>query len=177
MAASAGSIPKQESAWKRYQNQQWGYCVSYPSRWLKGDAFDGAGIFIETGAKRHSKPVAEINIEALANQEGEARQPALTLVESLESHFDGMKKFEHAEQLEILEKREMQFSGNSALFTKDRYYDPQNRARWIEEIILAKRKETLYRLQLECQPDQLTRFEPVFLHFLSTFELDCSTGH
>ncbi len=176
MAANAASVPRQDSAWKRYENHQWGYCVSYPSRWLKGDAFDGAGIFIETGVKRRSKPLAEINVAALPNQGNGGRHAEFTLVQNLQSHLDGMKKFERAEELEILEKREMQFSGNSALFTKDRYYDAQDRAKWIEEILFANRNATLYRLQLECRSDQLARFEPVFLHFLSTFEFNCTGG-
>lgn len=170
-AASAGPTLKQDSAWRQYRNQHWGYCVSYPSRWLKGDAFEGAGIFVETGVKKHSRPVAEIDVAALPNRLDDPG--AFTLVQDLQSHFDGLKKFERAEQLEILEKRETKLLGNAALFTKDRYYDPQDRAKWIEEIVFADRKEALYRLELECRADQLGRFEPVFAHFVSSFQFDC----
>ena len=174
LGANTGEVLKQDSAWKRYHNQHWGYCVSYPSRWLKGDAFEGAGIFVETGVKKHSKPLGAIDVGALANPDAGLEDAAgLTLIQDLQLHLDGLKKFERAEDLEVFDKREMQLFGSSALFTKDRYFDPQDRAKWVDEIVLANRKGALYRLELECRADQLTRFEPVFLHVLSTFQFDC----
>jgi hypothetical protein len=165
---------KQDRTWKPYTNPQWGYCVSYPSRWLKGDAFDGAGIFVETGLKKYSKPLGEIDVGVMAAAAEPALATPVSLVENLELHFDGLKKFERAEAIEVIEKREMQLAGNSALFSKDRYYDPQDRATWVEEIIFAHYKGALYRLELECRDDQLARFEPVFQTFVSTFRFDCS---
>ena len=46
---------------------------------------------------------------------------------------------------------------------------------WVDEIVLMERNETLYTLELECRSDQLARFEPVFDHFVSTFQFDCGT--
>jgi len=175
LSASAGSTLKLDTSWKEYHNAQWGYCVSYPSRWFKGDAFDGAGFFVKVGIKKRSRPVGEIDIGALPSEAYGATQPAaFTLVNDLQVHLDGLKRFERAEQVEVLEKREMQLLGSSALFTKDRYYDPQDRARWVDEVVFANRNERLYRLELECRADQLTRFEPVFTHLVSTFQFQCS---
>lgn len=166
---------KQDRSWKPYTNPAWGYCVSYPSRWLKGDAFDGAGMFVETGLKKYSKPLGEIDVGVLpADLAPAARATAISFVDDLDTHFDGLRKFERAEAIEILEKREMQIIGNSALFTKDRYYDPQDRATWVEEIIFTHHKGVLYRLELECRADQLARFEPVFRTFVNTFRFDCA---
>ena len=167
-AAYAGMAAKQDRSWKTYQNSQWGYCVSYPSRWVKGDAFDGAGIFVATGVKRFSRPVGEMDVGALPA--GVART---AFGEDLETHLAGLKKFERAESLEIVEKREMQILDSSALFTKDRYYDPQDRAAWMDEIIFTQHNGALYRLELECRADQVERFEPVFQMFVSTFRFDC----
>ena len=162
----AGSTPKLDRSWKRYHNERWGYCVSYPSRWMSGDAFEGGGFFVETGMKKRSRPLGEIDIAALSEP--------FTLLEDVQAHLDGLKKFERAEQMQVLEKREMQLLGQAALFTKDRYYDPQDRASWIDEIVFANRNQTLYRLELECRADQLVRFEPVFTYVVSTFQFDCS---
>lgn len=171
--ATVGAF-KPETSWKLYRNKQWGYCVSYPSRWFRGDAFEGSGIFVETGVKKHSRPVGEIDIGALSNPPDDPSQPApVSLTEDFQLHVDGLKKFQRAKRLEILEKRPMDLSGNSALFTKDRYFDPLDGATWVDEIVLVNRKETLYTLELECRSDQLERFEPVFTHFVSTFEFDC----
>ncbi|MBV9761391.1 MAG: hypothetical protein JO340_12565 [Acidobacteriaceae bacterium] len=176
---AAPLIEKQDRTWKLYTNAQWGYCVSYPSRWLKGDAFDGAGIYVKTGLKKYSKALGEIDVGVLPDEaEPVARATPVSLVrhslvEDLEMHFDGLKRFERAESIEILEKREMQIVGSSALFTKDRYYDPQERATWLEEIIFTHHNGALYRLELECRDDQLPRFEPVFQTFVRTFRFGC----
>jgi hypothetical protein len=177
-AMPAASQPgKQDRDWKPYTNLQWGYCVSYPSRWLKGDAYDGAGMFVETGIKKYSKPLGEIDVSALAaDLAAAAHTKPVNLVDNLEVHFDGLKKFERAEGIEILEKRDMEILGSSALFSKDRYYDPQDRATWVEEIIFTYHKGALYRLELECRDDQLERFEPVFQTFVSTFRFDCGVA-
>jgi hypothetical protein len=174
LATTAGTAFKPETSWKRYRNRQWGYCVSYPSRWYKGEAFEGSGIFVKTGVKRHSRPVGEIDVGALPNKAKDLDQPTpISLTKNFELHVEGLKKFERAERLEILEKRPLELSGSSALFTKDRYFDPQDGATWVDEIVLVDRGETLYRLELECRSDQLAKFEPVFAHFVSTFQFDC----
>jgi len=170
------SPPKLDRAWKQYRNLQWNYCVSYPSRWLKGDAFDGAGLFVETGEKKFSKPLGEIDIAAISPIDGrDAHTQNVNLKADLEAHFDVLKRFERAERVQLLDQREIQLLGNSALFTKDRYYDPQERATWLEELVLLKQKDTLFRLELECRDDQAARFEAVFSHVLETFRLDCSS--
>jgi hypothetical protein len=172
-----GGNIKADRAWKRYRNASFGYCVNYPSRWSKSDAFEGAGLFVKTGSGKSSRPTGEIDIGPLSFPLDDARMQPVNLVEDLEAHLDGLRKFERAERLEILSKRDMPFLGNPALFTKNRYYDPLDRATWVEEVLFVNRAQTLYRLELECRADQLARFEPVFLHLLSTFQFDCEASH
>ena len=173
---AAGGIPKQDRSWKRYYNPSFGYCVSYPSRWLRGEAFDGAGLFIKTGASRFSRPLGAIDFGVLESPPADARLAPINLVEDLRVHLAGLKKFERAERMEILEQRELKFLGHAALFTRNRYYDPQDRATWAEEILFINRNGTLYRLELACRLDQLARFEPVFLQLMNTFQFDCAAG-
>jgi len=168
--------PKLDRAWKHYRNTQWRYCVSYPSRWLKGDAFDGAGLFVETGAKKFSKPLGEIDIAAILPSDT-AHAQTVDLGHDLEAHFEVLKRFERAERMEVLEQRRMQFLGYAAIFMKDRYYDPQERATWLEEMLLVDRKDSLFRLELECRADQAARFEPVFTQVVDTFRFDCIAEH
>ncbi len=168
----AGSTTRQDRSWKRYYNQQWGYCVSYPARWRVGDAFEGAGIFVETGVKKRSNPLGEIDMTALPDHAGNPQpSPSSTTVQA---HLDGLKKFERAQQMELLDQRPMHLFGSSALFAKERYYDPLERAKWVDELIFAQRQNVLYRLELECRADQLTRFEPVFAQLVSTFRFNCT---
>lgn len=172
--AGARSNNRLDHAWKRYRNTQQGYCVSYPSRWVKGDAFEGAGLFVKTGAQKFSKPLGEIDIAAVPlHPERDSSAASLTLVDDFKLHLAGLAKFERAERMEVLEQRAVTLSGKPALFTKDRYYDPLERATWIEELVFAHRDLTVYRLELECRADQLDRFEPVFTQVVSTFEFEC----
>jgi hypothetical protein len=170
LAANAASTPKLDRAWKRYFNSQWGYCVSYPARWRKGDAFEGAGMFVAIGMQKQSNPLGEIDITALPDR---SANPQLNFIDIIQVHLDGLKKFQRAQQMELLDQRTMNLSDSPALFAKERYYDPLERTRWVEEIVFAERQNALYRLELECRADQLTRFEPVFAHVVSTFQFDC----
>jgi hypothetical protein len=173
----AASPPKQDTVWKRYYNPDAGYCVSYPARWYKGDAFDGSGLYVMTGVKKHSRATGEIDIGLFRNTAStEARTATISLVDDFRSHADGLKKFERAERMEVLEQRPMELAGDPGLFTKDRYYDPQDRSTWVEEILFVHRKNELYRIELECKADQADRFEPVFSRLLSTFQFDCGPG-
>jgi hypothetical protein len=76
--------------------------------------------------------------------------------------------------MEVLEKRTLQFLGSPAIFTKDRYYDPQDRHTWIDEVIFVQHKDILFRFELECSADQLARFESVFTRLLDSFQFECA---
>ncbi len=173
LLGTAGSPPKQDRSWKRYYNQQWGYCVSYPSRWRRGDAFEGAGIFVETGIKRQSNPLGEIDVAAVPRAAQASALLQFNLIEDVKTHLDGLKKFERAEQMEQLDQRSIDVLGNYALFAKARYYDPLERARWVDEIVFFQKENVVFRLELECRADSINRFEPVFTHVMNTFQLDC----
>ena len=67
---------KADRSWKRYRNTEYGYCVSYPSRWVRGEAFEGAGLFVETGLKKFSRPMGAIDFEALSSAPKDARAVA-----------------------------------------------------------------------------------------------------
>lgn len=162
-----------DRSWKRYRNTEYGYCVSIPSRWVKGVAFEGAGLYVKTGMQRFSRPVGAIDFEALESTPKDARVLASSLADSLQDHLTGLRKFERAERMEILEKRETSVQGNAALFAKDRYYDPQERATWMEEVLFVNRNETVYRFELDCKADQIERFAPVFEHLVGTVQFDC----
>jgi hypothetical protein len=73
-----------------------------------------------------------------------------------------------------LEKRETSMQGSAALFAKHRYYDPQERATWMEEVLFVDRNRTVYRFELDCRADQIERFAPVFEHLMGTVQFDCA---
>lgn len=170
-----GFSQKLDRSWKRYRNPQFGYCVSIPSRWAKGEAFEGAGLYVESGVRKFSRPMGAIDFEAMATPDPrDARLVPVNLAASLQDHLVGLQKFERAERMEILEKRQMRVQGSDALFTKHRYYDPQERATWMEEVVFVNRNDTVYRFELDCRVDQIERFAAVFEHLVDTVQFDCS---
>ena len=126
---NSGFEQKLDRSWKRYRNIEYGYCVSIPSRWVQGEyAFEGAGLYVETGVSKFSRPMGAIDFEAIASAPEDARALPFTLADDLKDHLSGLQKFERAERMQILEKRELNVQGSAALLAKHRYYDPQEQA-------------------------------------------------
>ncbi len=171
-----------DRSWKRFRNPQLGYCVSYPSRWNRGAAFDGSGLFVEAGAKigHSNKPAAEIDIGPMAvdTSEDARLEPArLTgeedLVQDVKEHLADLKRFVRAERLEVLDQHSLTVQGSHALYLKDSYYDALERSHWVEELVFVQHQGQVYRLEMHFPPEQEQRFEPVFAYLVNSFELDC----
>src|SRR6478609_2732858 len=65
-SSPAGSVLRQDRAWKVYLNRTTGFCISYPSRWAKSETYDGSGLAVATGLKKHSPiPVGSMDVRAL----------------------------------------------------------------------------------------------------------------
>ncbi len=171
---------RMDRSWKRYRNPNLGYCLSYPSRWYRGSAFEGSGLFIETGVRRSAKPSGEIDFGPMGAGDGteDARlKPAglseRTLKQDFQEHLDGLQKFARAERVEIIDQHSLNLQGSQALYAKNSYYDPLERTSWMEEVVFVRRKGELFRMALHCPPDQIKRFEAVFTYMVSSFEFDC----
>jgi hypothetical protein len=175
-SADGGSEPtaRLDSAWAHYYNAEARYCVSYPQRWYKSDAFDGSGLYVMSGPKKHARATGEIDVALFHEADShDAHAANVSLKDSYESHVEGLKKFERAERMELLEQHPVNVAGVAGLFTKDKYYDPQDRSNWIEEVIFVEHAGDVYRLELECKADQVSRFEPVFSHLAQSFQFEC----
>lgn len=91
-----------------------------------------------------------------------------------QTHLDGLKRFARAKDLRVLDQRETDLLGRSALWAKDSYTDPLDRTSWIEEMVLTRRLDVLYRIELECRSDQAARFESVFNQIVASFQPNCN---
>ena len=83
---------KLDRSWKRYRNPEFGYCVSIPSRWAKGEAFEGAGLYVQSGMRKTSRPLGVIDFEAIASA-------PMSLAADLQDHLAVLQKFERAERM------------------------------------------------------------------------------
>jgi hypothetical protein len=173
----AGAPLRQDRAWKVYLNKATGFCISYPSRWYRNETYDGSGLAVTTGLKRHSPiPVGSMDVSALAVPGLQVHPASLALDNDFDLQLVGLKKFARAEQVEILEKRTVSLGDNPSLFVKIRYLDPRDRRLWIDEVIFARRESLSYRLELEAWADQLQRFEANFTQFVNSFQMNCGHG-
>jgi hypothetical protein len=167
-----------DRAWKRYVNAKTGYCVSYPRRWVRGDAYDGDGLYAESGMRKLSAPLGSLDISATSeeNLTPQAKTPAIQPVNfnaDAESHMDGLKRFLRVQDTEILDRRPFKLAGADSLLLKTRYFDPREHSSWIEEIVFARKNGVLYRLELQARADQIERFEPIFTRFVNSFQFEC----
>lgn len=173
--SSAGSALRQDRAWKTYLNRTAGFCISYPARWAKSETYDGSGLAVTAGARKHSPiPVGSMDVSALPG--AETHPASLDLDKNFDLQLAGLKKFVRAEQLEILDRRTFTLGANPSLFMKVRYLDPRDRRIWVDEVIFARRDRLSYRLELEARADQLERFEANFTHFVNSFRMECGSG-
>ena len=162
--------PRDDRAWKRYTNHAVGYCVNYPRRWWKAEAFDGAGMYVTTGVTKYSLPSGALDISAAPDV------PALktiSLSTDMQADIDSLSKFVKAEDTKVLEQHRLTIADSDALYLKARYFDPRERSSSVKEIVLTRRDGLLYRLELQARSDQLRRFEPVFDRFVNSFQFDC----
>jgi hypothetical protein len=172
----AGSVLRQDRAWKVYLNRTTGFCISYPSRWVKTETYDGSGLAVTTGIKKHSPiPVGSMDVSALAVPGTQVRAASLALDSDFDLQLAGLKKFARAEQVEVLDRRTFTLGESPSLFVKIRYLDPRDRRIWMDEIIFARRDGLSYRLELETRADQLQRFEANFTQFVNSFQMDCAS--
>src|SRR5437764_3937533 len=127
-SGSAASALRQDRAWKVYLNRSTGFCISYPSRWAKSETYDGSGLAVATGMKRHSPiPVGSMDVSALAIPGFQVRAAAMALDDDFDVQLAGLKKFARAEQVEIMERRTFTLAASPSLFVKIRYLDPRDR--------------------------------------------------
>src|SRR3954447_3580026 len=170
----AGSIPRQDRAWKVYLNRTAGFCIAYPSRWAKSETYDGSGLAVTTGMKKHSPiPVGSMDVSALSLPTAQIRSASLAFDDDFDLQMAGLKKFARAEQVQVLEKRMFTLATSPSLFVKIRYLDPRDRRLWIDEVIFTRHDRLSYRLELETRADQLDRFEANFTQFVNSFQMEC----
>jgi hypothetical protein len=146
--------------------------VEYPAHWVRAAAFDGDGMYFETGVKKFSLPIGEIDVSIL-------RDGIVPLQDYIKLHVENLRKFERAQDVEVLETRAITLGDLSGVLTRNRYFDPQDAKPWIDELVVVTRRdnEKVYRLELECRADVVQRFEAVFTRVLNSFHVDCNDRH
>ncbi len=126
--------------------------------------------------KFSANPLGGIDVSVQEQLDPVQRAASFDLANSLQFHLESMVKFQHAQRMQIMEKRLMTIADSPALFVKDQYFDPLERAAWLEEVIFASRGNQLFRLELVCRAKEAERFERVFQHVVESFSFHCNSA-
>jgi hypothetical protein len=139
---------------------------------VRATAFEGDGMYVETGVKKFSLPIGEIDVSVV-------RDGVVPLEDYIKLHVESLRKFERAQDVEVLETRAITLRDASGVLIRNRYFDPQDAKPWIDEfaVVMQRDSERIYRLELECRADAVQRFEVVFERVLNSFHLDCNERH
>ncbi len=170
---SAESQPRQDRAWKHYVDKGTGYCISYPSRWIRSNEHAAGSFYVTTGISRYSMPIALLDVSTTAEDTQEGSAPPVSLDSDYQSHVEGLQKFVRVSDLQTLDQRKLTVGGQPALFTRAQYADPKERSDWMDAVVLLHWDHVLYRLELQSKATSWPRFEPVFQHFVESFRTDC----
>src|SRR5438132_1321273 len=92
LASSGEGVPRLDRVWKRYLNRSVGFCLSYPGRWRKGDALDGAGFVVATGVKKYSLPIGSMDVTALPDEVPHVTPTGMLLTDDFRNHLEGLRK-------------------------------------------------------------------------------------
>ncbi len=166
--------PGQITNWRNYKNQRWGFCVAYPRGWGHNEGVNNAGIAVFP--VQDSPPGLQSQISVGALPPGRVNGHLLTLEESFEGEDEVLREG-GATGLVVLDKHNLTFSGQPALFRKIRYKEKSSGAVWVEETI-AFQSGPNYYFQLKCHPPELAELEPVFNKMVfKTFRSECRHEH
>lgn len=129
-------------------------------------------MYVETGVKKFSLPIGEIDVSIV-------RDGVVPPEDYIKLHVESLRKFERAQDVEVLETRPITLHDLSGVLTRNRYFDPQDAKPWIDELVVVMQRDNgkIYRLELECRADAVQRFEAVFARVLNSFQLDCNDRH
>jgi hypothetical protein len=139
--------PTDSIHFRRYYNDRWGFCVSYPTGWDMDEGGNHAGIGL---FKPPSAPVASIRVGALPDQPRgfltgnyDDMKP-MTLQENIQSHLkpDSSAPFR---KVELIESRSTRIAGVEATMTIARLTDRKGVS--TEKVIWLLRRGAVYTFE------------------------------
>ncbi|MGH9689468.1 MAG: hypothetical protein ACRD5K_20580, partial [Candidatus Acidiferrales bacterium] len=177
---SAGNNHHREK-WTRYVNARWGFCVDYPKDWKAEFGTDGSGIELHPYPAQDPSKATYISIGGLPDQPDVDNanivlddSPPLDLEGNLTRTLEGLREYNHASGIRVLQKRQLGFHGYNALSTKIGYRTPPNDTEWIDETLWINKEYIIFTATLLGQPEQVRRLEPVYRDIIThRFQLVC----
>lgn len=180
-AISAGGT-KQSAQWSHCRNARWGFCVDYPASWKASEAKDGSGIKLYPRANEKASSATYISIGGLPDQPdvGNANivlddSPPLDLEGNFMRALDGLREYDHATDIRVLEKRKLAFQGYGALSTKYEYRRGADATLWQSDTIWINKEYIIFTATLFGRPEELRNLEPVYQDIVKHhFRLVCA---
>lgn len=177
-----------QARWTHYVNARWGFCVDYPARWKAHVLEDGSGVRLYRDKSADPSRGPSLSISALPDQPDVDNanivlddSPPLDLEGNFARTLESLRKYGHALDIRVLEKRQLEFQGYAALKTKFVYqagarHQPAA-AQWVDETLWVNKEYIIFTATLSGQSDKVRRLEPVYRDIvMHRFQLVCPAG-
>lgn len=171
LAVAASAVGQSGS--RHYFNENYNFCIDYPSQWQHDEPFDGNAISLTPPGQKLPYPHPEITVGGRVNQPSEQDESrGETLEEMFESGLAAIKEYGKASAIEVTEKRWSTLAGYRALVSDIEYTNDNQR--WHEhQILILTRSEAVFEISATFYPSQTQQFMPIFHKIVRSFRIRC----
>ena len=170
VAASAAG----QSVSRHYFNQNYNFCIDYPSQWQHNVPFDGNAVALVPPGQNLSYPYPEIIVGGRVNQPSEQDESrGQTLEEIFASELAAIKEYGSFSEIKVIEKRWSGLAGYPALVSDFEYM--KDKQHWHEhQVFILTRSEAVFSISSTYHPNQTQQFMPVFQNIVRSFRIRCN---
>ncbi len=175
--AKTGQLP----GWTHYVNARWGFCIDYPSGWKGSEAKDGSGVMLYPYPSRGPNSGPYISISGTPDQPDVDNanvvlddSPPLDLEGNFRRALENLRKYDHASDIRVLERRTLEFQGYEALSTKFLYETGSNATQVADETLWINREYIIFTATLWGTPRQVDALKAAYREIVEhRFKLIC----
>ena len=159
---------------RHYVNQNYNFCIDYPSGWRSVVPFDGNAVELLPPKAQAKGPRTQITVGGQANQPSEGDD---TRRQSLEEYWNvqlrAMAEYDKATAIDVIGKKLVTLAGYPALETVFEYTIGSER--WHErQIALITQSDAVFVLSLWCYPNDVQQLRPIYDSVVRSFRIHCN---
>jgi hypothetical protein len=171
----ASGRAQQRAKWALYRNEQFSFCIHYPSQWHQSVPFTKNGITLAPRPVKNYILKPTVTIGARINQSSETsdNQPQ-TLEDIFNSGIRALREYGGVGEVTVLGKEIIRLQGFNALATSIRYRDSDSGNEWFDkDVNLIDQNNVVYFMELKCHPDDAATLLATFDAMVKTLRLTC----
>jgi hypothetical protein len=163
-----------QSLSRHYFNQNYNFCIDYPSQWQEQVPFDGNAIELTPPEQKLRYPYPKITVGGRVNQPSEQNDTrGETLEEVFDSDLAAIQGWEKARAVKVVEKHWSKLVGYTAIVSDIEYTIDDQRLHE-HQILILTASEAVFEITSTCHPGQMQQFTPVFQGIVRSFRIRCN---